>query len=226
MSRFNEIVPASVRQVQALSDQPTMSPTELKAVFDAGSETIVEEYNKQARTLNTLEPVGMISAFAGNEAPTGWLMCDGSLVDISTYSELYSVIGTQYNLETDSDATKFRVPNLVGRVVAGLNANDTNFASLGKTGGSADAIAVSHTHSFTTGSAGGHRHYLDGVKYGTDYCSSGGRSGVGAHSSANTTIYTNTTGAHTHSGTTSSSGSSGTGKNLQPYIVLNYIIRT
>lgn len=45
-------------------------------------------------------PTGLITSFAGGTAPTGWLLCDGSSVSTTTYSDLYSVIGTTYGAWT------------------------------------------------------------------------------------------------------------------------------
>ena len=221
MSRFNEIVPASVRNVQTLPDQPTITPSELKAVFDAGSETIVEEYNKQAQKLNTLEPAGMISAFAGNEAPSGWLMCDGSLVDRSTYAELFTTIGTQYNLETDSDITKFRLPNLVGKTIVALDNTQTEFNALGKTGGEKTHLLTSAEsgQKALTITGGAHTHWVGSTETGTKGSNQARVSGAN-----NPTKYGTTSESHTHS--VSASNANQAHNNLQPYIVLNYIIRT
>lgn len=41
-------------------------------------------------------PVGSIIPYAGSTAPTGYLLCDGSAISRSTYSSLFSVIGTTY----------------------------------------------------------------------------------------------------------------------------------
>jgi len=43
-------------------------------------------------------PVGSIIQFAGDTAPAGWLMCDGSLKNTLNYGVLYSVIGTTYGV--------------------------------------------------------------------------------------------------------------------------------
>lgn len=123
-----------------------------------------------------------------------------------------------------------------GRVLIG----DGGGYSAGTTGGSADAITVSHTHTFsaTTGnnnSSLSHQHDLLGSN--DHYVADGGRSqgGTGAYpystgGSTNYGTYIASSGAlnHTHdlSGTTASTGSSGTGANLQPYIVVYMWNRT
>ena len=37
---------------------------------------------------------GMVAAFAMSSAPTGWLTCDGTAVSRTTYSDLFTAIGT------------------------------------------------------------------------------------------------------------------------------------
>lgn len=132
-----------------------------------------------------------------------------------------------------------------GRVLVGQNTSDTSFDTLEETGGSKDAIAVSHTHTFstTTSSEGAHTHTItDPGHYHTTNNSSppnlnwtgGGGTIIGAGSnawntgSATTGITINSNGAHTHtlSGTTGSTGSSGTNANLQPYVVVKMWKRT
>ena len=91
------------------------------------------------------EPAGIIMPFAGSTAPQGYLLCDGSAVDRSTYATLFGVIGTTYG-EGDGSTT-FNVPDLSGRVVIGASGSH----ALGTTGGSetvtltADQLPV-HTH--------------------------------------------------------------------------------
>ena len=113
-----------------------------------------------------------------------------------------------------------------GRVMVGLNGSDTLFDTLEETGGSKDAVVVSHTHtvSGTTATNGDHSHtVLKDFGYNT------GDGRIGTSSSGITTNYpTSTAGAHNHtfSGTTDSTGSSGTNANLQPYITVAMWKRT
>ena len=62
-------------------------------------------------------PVGSVVAYAGANAPTGWLLCDGQEVNRSTYSTLYATIGLQYG--TPSSTAVFKLPDLRGRQVTG-----------------------------------------------------------------------------------------------------------
>lgn len=62
-------------------------------------------------------PVGSVTAFAGANAPAGWLLCGGQTVSRTTYAGLFSVIGTTYGAGDGS--TTFTLPDLRGRVIAG-----------------------------------------------------------------------------------------------------------
>jgi len=111
-----------------------------------------------------------------------------------------------------------------GRVPVGFDSSNALFDTAEETGGSADAITVSHTHSFstTTNTAGAHQHsgsLTQSTKSGN------GPTAVVSSSESLVGDYNYTTASagdhsHTVSGTTSSTGSSGTNANYQPYITV------
>ena len=82
---------------------------------------------------------GMISPWAGTSIPSGWLLCDGSAVSRTTYSPLFTVIGTTYGAGDGS--TTFNLPNLKGRVPFGQDTTQGEFDVLGESGG-----AKTHNH--------------------------------------------------------------------------------
>ena len=84
------------------------------------------------KTSDTL-PIGTIVPYAGFTVPTGWLICDGQAISRTTYANLFAIIGIQYG--TGDGDTTFNIPNLKGRIVVGLDGNDTDFNTIGKTGG-------------------------------------------------------------------------------------------
>jgi len=67
-----------------------------------------------------LMPAGAIQAYAGTAAPTGWLLCDGSMVSRTVYSALFAVIGESFG-EGDNAST-FHLPDLRGRFLRGRDA--------------------------------------------------------------------------------------------------------
>lgn len=106
-----------------------------------------------------------------------------------------------------------------GRVPVGLDAGNAAFDTAEETGGSADAITVSHTHTATVTDPG-HVHTIatfDNLQ--------GGSNGpnVRGSGSANATTNSAVTGISVSNSTT---GSSGTNANLQPYIVVRMWKRT
>jgi len=60
--------------------------------------------------------IGEIRLFAGNFAPRGWALCDGSLLQVQHYSALYSVLGNVYG---GDGKTTFALPNMLGRAAIG-----------------------------------------------------------------------------------------------------------
>ena len=63
-------------------------------------------------------PIGAIQAYGGAEAPRGWLLCDGSAVSRTVYSELFAKIGTAFG--PGDGSTTFNVPDLRGTAPAGI----------------------------------------------------------------------------------------------------------
>lgn len=104
-----------------------------------------------------------------------------------------------------------------GRVMVGLDAGNAAFDTAEETGGSADAIVVSHTHTATVTDPGHNHSYI-----GTNQMSPTGGGTGGSVANPNTTG-TSTTGITVSN---SNTGSSGTNANLQPYIVVRMWKRT
>lgn len=61
--------------------------------------------------------VGEIKIFAGGFTPRGWLFCDGQILEIKDYEQLYSVIGKDYVKDMSKVGEEsFQLPDLQGRV--------------------------------------------------------------------------------------------------------------
>lgn len=206
---------------------------EAKVGIDNSAVTTSHDYK-----IRVYNPIGEITMWATNTAPTGWLIADGSAISRSTYSALFGVLGTSYGAGDGS--TTFNLPNLKGRVVAGRDASQTEFDTIGETGGSkTNALGVlnlpAHSHSVTDT---GHSHPESGRS--TNASSPGylqriGGSGpnydVQGTSTARWDAVVNPATASATTGITiptSGGNSTSTGNAfsvLQPYIALNYIIR-
>lgn len=162
-------------------------------------------------------PSGSLFMWPTAAAPTGYLLCNGTAVSRSTYAALYAVVGDTFGAGDGS--TTFNLPDYRDRMPIGAG---TTY-SAASSGGSKDAIVVSHTHTGTTATGGSHSHNIDGV-YG-NFVSAGGQfSGTGSGGAF--TVSTSTHAGHTHTFTTDSSGSSGTNANLPPYLGIYFIIKT
>jgi microcystin-dependent protein len=189
-----------------------------------------------------LVPPGSIMPYVASSAPGGWLLCDGQSVSTTTYATLFSLIGYTYG----GSGGSFNLPNMKGRMIVGFNSSDSNFDSLGETGGSKTATLTTnelpaHTHTGTTDSSGSHSHtYNDAYFaeaggsgssiYGTNAATDADnnfrwRTAAGGSSLTPEDINTSTGGAHTHTFTTASSGSGNSFSIMNPYITLNYIIK-
>jgi hypothetical protein len=114
-----------------------------------------------------------------------------------------------------------------GRVMVGLNGSDALFDTLEETGGSKDAITVSHTHTATsTVTDPTHQHGASSGNFLTE-------TGTGTYAygggGANISVVTNTASVSTGvtvATTVASAGSSGTNANLPPYIAVAMWKRT
>ena len=125
-----------------------------------------------------------------------------------------------------------------GKVLVNQDTADTSFDVLGETGGSKDAINVSHTHTATlTGTAasnGAHTHSISDPGHSHNIVGGGGGGSAATlldsaqrnygTTSSTTGISIVSGGAHTHTvsvtGTSDSAGSSGTNANLMPYVTV------
>lgn len=189
------------------------------AVVDGFSASSTNAYschyiNEQLAELHTnLEsaPVGAIMPYAGSIAPQDWLICDGRAVSRIIYDELFNIIGTRYG-EGD-ETTTFNLPNLSGRVPVGLDGTDSDFNTLGKTGGE-------KTHQLTIDEIPSHNHE------GLYWANVDANSHVGLNNGTNTTIELSwNQGGASDSFKTGYSGGDEAHNNLQPYITINYIIK-
>lgn len=63
-------------------------------------------------------PTGTIQPHAGSTAPEGFLVCDGTIVDIADYPRLYAIIGTSWG-HGNNDGLTFHLPDLRGRFLRG-----------------------------------------------------------------------------------------------------------
>lgn len=158
-------------------------------------------------------PVGAMLDWSTNTAPNGWLLCDGTAVSRSMYSDLFAVVGTVFG-GGDGSST-FNVPDFRGRVAVGRDSGDSDFNSLGRLGGE-------KKHALTEAENGPHKHSM--YSSSRDASDSGGGAGFGvSHDYDNPSIPEHTPTLYTN--ILSESGQGQPHNNLQPYLVVNKIIK-
>ncbi len=181
-------------------------------------------------TINGLNPAGSIMMYGAASAPTGYLLCDGSNISRTTYSDLFAVISTNYGVGDGSST--FGVPNLEARFPIGYNGSSY---TLGGTGGATtdtptlsgtnagtaitEAQMPSHTHD-TWGSGWPTGSWTGGT--GTTQSSVTQTGGSLVSTSTLRTLATGSGNTHTHTWT----GTSTAVDIIPPYLVVNYIIKT
>jgi hypothetical protein len=213
--------------------------------YQAGSSTPLATYTDNAGLVANTNPI--ILGTSGRPPNEIWLtdgffykfiLKDSADVTIQTYDNLYGILGVVPSVSPSSVPTGCILlwsgsigsipagfvlcnglngtPDLRNRFVAGAGST----YAVDATGGSTDAIVVSHTHTATSVVTDpGHTHsgtYLSNV---------GGGGGPGGASATYITIPSATTGI-TVATTNASTGTSGTNANLPPYYALCYIMKT
>ena len=177
----------------------------LSSLTTTDKSSIVSAINDVVHKTDLLgsEPVGSILPYCGNEAPPGYYICDGRAISRENNADLFNVIGTTYG--SGDGSTTFNLPDLRGRVVIGLDVNDTDFDTLGETGGE-------KTHTLTVDELAPHNHDVKVKMNASGF-------GDGYLTSASGYDYT------TSNSPINSTGGGQAHNNLQPYIVINYIIK-
>jgi microcystin-dependent protein len=173
---------------------------------------------------NSVPPVGVISAFAGSTAPSGYLLCDGSQVSRTTYSSLFAIIGTTYGV--GNGTTTFNLPDLRSRTIvgAGQGASLTNRTLASRGGIETKTLAVteipSHSHSINDP---GHRHNITTVN--DDFNQSGGNPPGFTGDGAGSKTWTNNITSSTTGITINNTGDGTAFSIMNPFLALNYIIK-
>jgi hypothetical protein len=192
---------------KADSNSPTLTGTPLAPTANSGTN------NTQIAT------TAFVTTAVASVIPSGL---------ISLWSGSVASIPSGWYLCNGSNGT----PDLRNRFVVGAGST----YAVDATGGSADAVTVSHTHTFsaTTSTAGDHTHTVTVSSNGSDDPAGSLNSptyhtATGAGGALGTPTWPTLANAgshnHTISGTTASTGSSGTNANLPPYYALCYIMK-
>jgi hypothetical protein len=197
---------ASAISSKADLNSPALTGTPTAPTASAGTNTT--QVATTAFVIANAIPSGLISMWSGTIAsiPTGWVLCNGS------------------------NST----PDLRNRFIIGAHSDTAGVAystvtgSNTQTGGTKDAINVSHTHTATTTATdSGHSHTIKDGEVNTrtnpyfNWVGTGGAS-VGVNGASTNSSTANITA----STSISTEGSSGTNQNLPPYYALAFIMKT
>ena len=183
--------------------------------------------------ISAIMPTGSVMPFAGRSAPDGFLVCDGSAISRTTYSALFAVIEEIYG--SGDGSTTFNLPDLQGRVVAGRDnmsgssqdrlTNKTEGIdgdTLGATGGKED-------NTLTAAQSGlpAHVHKVYSKGHGVSgFTAEVSEKRLFHENAGHTTSTTDQLGLDGQTGNNDTANASTAHNNVQPTIILNYIIKT
>lgn len=183
-------------------------------------------YDFDGANLTGIEGVntGIVVPWGSAAIPSGFLLCDGTSYDTTTYAALFAVIAYTYG----GSGANFNVPDLRDRTIVGVSsANSKTLAQAigantvtptGNIAGSTGATTLATTQ------IPSHTHSLGGVNPQGE----GGQLTFGASYAGNAQnlATANTGGGQSHTHNLSANFSGSANSVLQPGLVLNYIIKT
>ena len=156
-------------------------------------------------------PAGLVSMWPSTTIPVGWLLCDGTGYATATYPALFAAIGTYYG-----SSGGFQVPDMTTRVPYYTGILGTGGGTSTETLTAAQSGMVGHSHVYVD--------FWQNSEYTNVTDDAGGVSGIRNEGTA-----FNEVSSHLIIfGTTYASGvnASAAHTNLQPYLLINFIIKT
>ena len=161
--------------------------------------------------------VGMTMGWAGQNDPPGgkWLVCDGRLLDASSYPALFAAIGAAWNVGGEGAGT-FRLPDCRGRALVGAGQGS------GLTNRALGARFGTETHTLTVSQMPSHDHAYTRVSGWNNQTVQSG-TGASVMDSLNTEI--SDTGNNTHAHNIPLQGGGAAHPNTPPSLVANFVIR-
>ena len=163
---------------------------------------------RQAPAMPYHAKIGQVEMFSGTTPPEAWMICDGSVINRSTYADLFGVLGTAYG-GGDGEST-FAIPDFQGRAPVGAGES----SATGHTAHTLGQYDGEETHTLTVAELAYHTHgYID---YWTV-----------SRTSKDVTCVSWSAQAGSSGGTITRGTGSGTPHNvMQPYTGINFIIYT
>jgi microcystin-dependent protein len=222
---------------------------------DGNSSQWVESTNVVANVEPNPIPAGAMMAWGSDTIPSNWLLCDGSAVSRSTYASLFAAVGTQYGSgdgTTTFNLPNIKGRTIVGKDASQTEFDVLGETGGAKTHTLTISEMPSHTHvqnshnhtqNAHTHTQDSHNHTQNAHNHSAAYANNVGGNlnafslgsvtaqGAAVNSTTATnqaTTATNQSTTATNQATTATNQNTGGGEahnNLQPYIVLNYIIK-
>jgi microcystin-dependent protein len=186
-----------------------------------------------AAAIGASAPPGSMLLYGGSTAPSGYLLCDGSSVSRTSYSNLFAAIGVAFG--TGDGVTTFNLPDLRGRAPIGSGTGvGLTPRVLGTHGGEETHVLTipelaSHTHTDT-----GHIHTDAGHTHPpavttsflvTNGAGAGLAGGAGVTYAEPTATNSGTANIQTGHAALQNTGSGTAHNNMQPWLAVNYIIK-
>lgn len=201
-------IPLQVTNEDGTTSSVTLTGGDNVTLSSSSSNLTISATGGEGITIDTV-PIGTIAEWGATTPPNNWLLLNGQAVSRVTYSELFSLYGTTYGAGDGS--TTFNLPDFRGRVGVGLSDGDSDFGTLGQTGGE-------KTHTMTVEEMPSHQHtinYRSGIV--SDY--------LGGSTADFGLAYEGQSVTGTYSGVMNNTGGLQAHNNLQPYITTNYIVK-
>ena len=212
--------------------------------YQAGSSTLLATYQDSNGLVQNSNPI--VLGTDGKLPSELWLtygytykfvLKDSAGNLINTYDNIYGILGTIPAVASAFTSGMIMLwSGSIGSIPSGWTlCNGSNGApdlrnrfvmaagdaySVGQTGGSADSIVVSHTHTFTGDALPPHSHTYAATEQVAQWGASGS-----AFWRFNSGLTTSAVSGGTPTGTNASAGVSGTGANIPPYYALAYIFK-
>lgn len=186
-------------------------------------------------------PTGAMAMWPTSSAPSGFLIANGAELDRTTFADLFAIIGTTYG--SGNGVSTFNIPDMRGVFPIGVDAGDSDFDSLGETGGAKEVAltasqlpahthSINHDHPSTTTSSHGQALYgstetVHSHSGGLNRVAQSTRNGSGvADSQGGTASHTHTFNVPNFTGTSGSTGNGLPHDNMPPFMAINFIIKT